>query len=108
VFNGTSATGSAAGADIGIIAAGIAIPIALLALCAAAAAAAALLLWRRRRAAEAGASGSPVEPSSPTEIISPLYSQPAQTHQNELYTGTPEEGGDAGAGDGGAMTWDSI
>jgi hypothetical protein len=82
--NGTAGGG---GADIGIIAAGIAIPLALIAL-AACTAAAALALWRRRQ------NNLPTIPAITTDInsmsgltVSPLYESRTVTHVNELYAG---------------------
>jgi hypothetical protein len=116
VVNGTASGG---GGDIGIIAAGIAIPLALLVVCAAVTAAA-LLLWRRRN------NNTPMDaavavgaPSLNAMTISPLYAERTQVHRNELYAG--DDGSDVGfAGSqsfnsppensfaSNAMSWDNV
>jgi uncharacterized membrane protein YhaH (DUF805 family) len=85
VVNGTAAGDG--GIDVGIIAAGIAVPLALIAL-AGCVAAAALMLWRRRDSGTPGADALSVgAPSLNVMTISPLYENRTVTHRNELYAG---------------------
>jgi hypothetical protein len=112
VVNGTASSG---GGDIGIIAAGIAIPFALLAVCAVITAAA-LLLWRRRNRGEPAEAAVAVgAPSLNAITISPLYAERTHVHTNELYDG--DDNNNFGEPDAGvsqdpfaahAMSWDSV
>jgi hypothetical protein len=72
---------------VGIIAAGIAVPLALIAL-AGCVAAAALMLWRRRASGTPGVDALAVSaPSLNAMTISPIYENRTVTHRNELYAG---------------------
>jgi hypothetical protein len=123
VFNGTNAAASSGGADVGIIAAGIAIPLILLALCACCVAAA-LLLYRRRKNKKSDPKPEAAvgAPSLNPMVISPLFPERTTLYRNELYDGgDPDVGGGFGQFDppaGGpsrddvfgrnTITWDSV
>lgn len=102
---------------MGIIAAGVAIPLALIAL-AAIGAAAALLLWRRRNSPTGEEALAVGAPSLNAMTISPLYTERTTTHKNELYAGdnTSDMFGAPAAAAGGredafrahTMTWDNV
>jgi hypothetical protein len=104
---------------MGIIAAGVAIPVALIAL-AAIAAAAALLLWRRRNRTPVEEAIAVGVPSLNAMTISPLYAERTTTHKNELYAGddtsdmfgapvpAPAPAGRDDAFRAHTMTWDNV
>jgi hypothetical protein len=82
------AAGTSGGTDVAVIAAGVGIPLVLLALLTCCAAAA-LLLWRRRK--RDGMDESVLAMADPSlgnaMTISPLYVSQTRVHQNELYVG---------------------